>query len=221
MLQEQGQSKRSAPTIAENIQAKARTLNNWHRLNPGLSDETDYESKRPKTYVLKEILESDAYRSLSKSAMLIYQDFLAKRKFTEIGRGKTKRWELINNGEIVYPFSEAESKGFSRQTYNRSLVELQNKGFIDITHRGKGGRPPAKGTGDMTKFLIDDRWRSYDPETGESLRPPRMPKAKDTRQDRGFALLMNDPKKKKAILKKRRSKNRKSQCYESHSLKDY
>jgi hypothetical protein len=212
--QNRGQCRKSAPTIEEIIKSKAGKLNNWHRLNPGLSDEADYESKRPKIYILKEILESDAYRSLSKSAMLIYQDFLAKREFTQMGRGKTKRWELINNGEIVYPFSEAEEKGFSRQTYNRSLVELQVKGFIDITHRGKGGRPPAKGTGDMTKFFIDNRWRDYDPETGQSLRPPRIPKTKDTRQDRGFALLMKDPKKKKAILKKRHSKNRNSKCYE-------
>ena len=210
--QKRGQSGRLAPTIEENIKSKARKLNNWHRSNPGLSDEADYESKRPKIYILKEILESDAYRSLSKSAMLIYQDFLAKREFREVGKGKNKRWEMVNNGEIVYPFSEAEKKGFSRQTYNNSLIELQVKGFIDITHRGKGGRPPAKGTGDMTKFWIDNRWRDYDPETGQSLRPPRIPKTKDTRKDRGFALLMKDPKKKKAILKRRRSKKRNSKC---------
>jgi hypothetical protein len=205
MLLEQDQHRRTAPTIDENIQSEARTLNRWHKLNPGVSDETDYESKRPKIYLLKEILESNAYRSLNKAEMLIYQDFLAKREFREVGRGKNRRWEMVNNGEIVYPFSEAEGKGFSRQTFNRAIVRLQKVGFIDITHRGRGGRPPAKGTGDMTKYLIDDRWRDYDPELGQSTRPPRIPKAKDTRQDRGFALLMNDPKKKQAILKKRRS----------------
>jgi hypothetical protein len=175
MLQEQ--HRRTGLTIDEINQEKSRVLNNWHKANPGISDETDYESKRPKIYILKEILESDAYRSLSKSAMLIYQDFLAKRIFIEIGRGKMKRWQLINNGEIVYPFLEAERKGL-----------------------------------DMTKFLIDDPWRSYDPEIGQALRLPRIPKTKDTRKDRGFALLMNDPQKKKAILKKRRSKKCKSQC---------
>ncbi len=215
MLQGQEQYRRSAPTIKEKIGAESKTLNNWYRENPWLDhrESPQYESKQPKIYILKEILESEAYRSLSKSAMLIYQDFLAKRMFKEVGRGENKRWEMLNNGEIVYPFSEAESKGFSRQTFNRAIYELQFKGFIDITHRGKGGRPPAKGTGDMHKYRIDDRWRDYDSQAKESLRPPRKPKTKDKRQDRGFALLMNDPKKKKAILKKRHPKKRKSQCY--------
>ncbi len=206
----QEQHRRTAPTIAENIQAKSRTLNNWHKANPGLSWESpEYPEKEPNINIPRAMLNSQAYRSLSRAALLVYQDFLAKRIMRPVKRetqrgGKEKIWVIVNNGEIVYPFSEAESKGFSRQTYNRAIVELQDKGFIDIKHRGKGGRPPAKGTGDMTKYWVDNRWRDYG--TADFWKP-RNPKTKDTRQGRGFAILMNDPVKKKAILKKRKQKN--------------
>ena len=204
-------SGRNPPTIEERIREKSKTLNRWYEANPWLDWESpEYPEKEPKVYISKEILNSPAYRSLSRAALLIYQDFLAKRIMKaikrETPRGKEKIWVIENNGEIVYPFTEAKSKGLSEKTYNNGLYELQKKGFIDIKHRGKGGRPPAKGTGDMTKFWIDDRWRDYDCVSQKSNRPPRNLKTKDTRQDRGFALLMNDPNKKKAILKKREQK---------------
>lgn len=208
MLQELDQCRRSAPTTEERIREKSKTLNNWHKANPWQDCESpEYPEKEPKVYITKEMLNSPAYRSLSRAALLIYQDFLAKRIMKQIKRethrGKEKIWVIENNGEIVYPFSEAKNKGLSEKTYNNGLYELQGKGFIDIKHRGKGGRPPAKGAGDMTKFWIDDRWRDYDYKSKKANCPPRNLKTKDTRQDRGFALLMNDPKKKKAILKKR------------------
>jgi hypothetical protein len=118
----------------------------------------------------------------------------------KVKRNRQKTWVIENNGEILYPFSEAQAKGFSPKTFNRAIYELQEKGFIDITHRGKGGRKPAKGTGDVSKYFIDDRWHEYGT---PDFRPPRKPKTKDTRKNRGFAMLMNDSEKKKAILEKR------------------
>ena len=65
------------------------------------------------------------------------------------------------------------------------IDELQQKGFIDITHQGKGGRKPANGTGDVSLYWIDDRWKEYGT---NDFRPPRNPRIKDNRKGRGWAL---------------------------------
>lgn len=198
-------TKNIVPTIEEKIKAKSRLIGKWEEANPGLSwFDSEINEDEPKIFITKELLESKAYRSLSKAAMLIYQDFLAKRVLKQIRRKKEKIWVIVNNGELIYPYLEAEKKGLSRQTFSKAISELQQKGLIDITHRGKGGRKPAKGTGDVTTYMMDTRWRDYET---DDFRPPRKLKVKDTRQDRGFALLMSDPVKRKAILKKRRPKN--------------
>jgi len=183
-------SRRSAPTIEERIQEKTRVLNNWHKENPGLSrklcwESPEYPEKEGHITFPRNMLKFPAYRSLSRAASLIYQDFLAKRIMKQIKRetprDKEKVWVIENNGELVYSYSEAVENGFSRSTFRNGIDELQTKGFLDITHMGRGGRKPAKGTGDMTKYWIDDRWTDYDCEAQKSNRPPRNPRKKETR----------------------------------------
>ena len=63
----------------------------------------------------KNLLRSDAFRFLDKWSLLVYLDFLRKRKMGEVKRSKRSSvWVIENNGEIVYPYSEAEHKGISR-----------------------------------------------------------------------------------------------------------
>ncbi len=197
-----------SPTIEEKIRAKSKLIKKWEAANPGLSwDSPEYSESEPKIYITKELLTSPAYRSLSRAALLIYQDFLAKRDMRQIKRGKEKTWVIVNNGEIVYPYSEAVEKGFTRSTFRNAIDELQVKGFIDIKHLGKGGRKPAKGTGDITKFHIDDRWTDYDCKEKKSNRPPRKPRGEETRQNRGFKLIWDDKKNAAAMLAKRNRAN--------------
>ena len=106
-----------------------------------------------------------------------------------------------NNGELVYPYHEAEENGFSSKQFRNAIDELQAKGLIDITHRGHGGRKPKEGEGDFTTYWIDDRWIEYGT---DDFRPPRKPREKETRKDRGWTLLMKDPKKRKQIIAKRK-----------------
>ena len=217
MLQEkeQEQYRKSAPTIEENIKSKSKTLNKWHKANPGLSwrlswESPEYPEKEGNINIPRAMLNSPAYRSLSRAALLIYQDFLAKRimrrVMRETPRGKEKVWVIENNGEIVYPYSKAVEKGFSRSTHRNAIDELQIKGFIDIKHLGKGGRKPSKGTGDVTKFWIDDRWTDFNLESQKSNRPPRKPRGKEKRQNRGFQSIWKDKKKAAAMLAKRGKK---------------
>jgi hypothetical protein len=193
---------REAPTVEESINRKIEKARNWEKANPGLSwCDSGYAEDEPKIYITKELLNSCAYRSLSRIALLIYQDFLAKRIMKVVKRNKRKLWVIENNGELIYPYSEAVENGFTKAQFRSAIDELQQKGFIDITHQGKGGRKPAKGTGDVSKYMIDERWRDYN--TME-FKPPRKPRRKDKRSGRGFALLWNDPKSKSELLNKQR-----------------
>ena len=94
-------------------------------------------------------------------------------------KSKSSAWIIKNNGEIVYPYSEAERKEVKRREFRNSLDELIAKGFLDITHQGTGGR-----SGDMTKYFLDDRWKNYGTSAFLSAKKPRK---KDTRKGRGYA----------------------------------
>ena len=54
-----------------------------------------------KLFFERELLDSPAFRTLSRGAMLVYLDFLAKRQMAK-DRVK-KKWFVENNGKIVYP----------------------------------------------------------------------------------------------------------------------
>nr|BDD46984.1 hypothetical protein 2 [Desulfobacteraceae bacterium] len=173
-------------TVFEDIKNKIEKAKKWEEANSELSwCSPEYPENKGKVYITKEILESQAYRSLSKIAMLLYQDFLAKRIMKQIKSNKKKVWVIENNGHIIFPYAEAEERGYSRDQFRNGIDELQRKGFIDITHQGKGGRKPAKGTGDVSRYWIDDRWREYGT---DDFRLPRKPRQKDTRQGRGWKL---------------------------------
>lgn len=196
--------KNGPPTIEEKVKFNSRLIRQWEEANPGLLWESPDYREGNNIYITKEMLDSPAYRSLSRAAMLIYQDFLSKRVMKKIKRNRQKTWAIQNNGEIMYPYSEAVEKGFTRATFRDAIDELQIKGFIDIKHLGKGGRKPAKGTGDITKFWIDNRWAEFDLKTQKSVVPPRKPRRKETRQNRGFQSIWADKKKAAAMLAKRK-----------------
>lgn len=129
----------------------------------------------------KNLLRSPAFRSLKKWSLLVYLDFLRKRQMEQVKRVKrSDEWTIKNNGEIVYPYSEAEHKGIGRREFRNALDELVEKGFLDIAHQGFGGY-----AGDMTKYFIDDRWNDYGT---SSFRPAKKPRKKDIRKGRGWSV---------------------------------
>jgi hypothetical protein len=204
-------------TVAENIQQTIKTAKRWNEANPGLSwCSQEHPEKEEKIYLTKELINSKANRSLSRCALLIYQDFLAKRDMRKVKKGKGKVWIIRNNGKIIYPYAEAEQKGFTRKQFRDAIDELQQKGLIDIKHLGKGGRKPAKGTGDVSTYFIDDRWKLFGT---DDFKPARNPRNKDIRKSRGWALINSDPDKKKAIEQKRKDAvKKKVKCTFRHQL---
>lgn len=113
---------KEVPTVEESIKRKIEKAKNWERANPGLSwCESGYSEDEPKIYITKEMLNSLAYRSLSRTALLIYQDFLAKRIMKVVKRNRKKFWVIENNGEIIYPYSEAVEKGFTKAQFRNAI----------------------------------------------------------------------------------------------------
>lgn len=132
-------------------------------------------------WVEKNLLRSTVFRSLTKWSLLVYLDFLRKRQMEQIKNIKrSNSWIIKNNGEIVYPYTEAENKGIGRREFRNAIDELTEKGFLDITHQGSGGR-----SGDMTRYFIDDRWKEHGT---SSFRPAKNPRVKDSRKGRGWAI---------------------------------
>lgn len=129
----------------------------------------------------KNVLRSTAFRSLNRWSLLIYLDFLRKRQMEKVKHPKkSDAWIIRNNGEIVYPYVEAEHRGIGRREFRNGIDELMAKGFIDIAHQGSGGR-----AGDMTKYSVSERWKAY----GTSgFQPPPKRREKDTRQGRGWSV---------------------------------
>jgi len=95
------------------------------------------------------------------------------------GHKKSNEWVIENNGDIVYPYSEAERKGIGRREFRNAIDELREKGLLDISHLGSGGRK-----GDMSRYFLCDRWKDYG--TPE-FQPPKNPRSKDNRQGRGWS----------------------------------
>ncbi len=118
-------------TVADDVREKIEKAAKWRDENPWYSPE--YPQEESKIYITKELLESKAYRSLSRCSMLIYQDFLAKREMIPTKRNRKKVWVINNNGEIIYPYSEAVKNGFTRRQFRNAIDELQQKGFIGMT----------------------------------------------------------------------------------------
>ena len=128
----------------------------------------------------REILKSEAYRSLSGTAKTVYTDFLLRRrvKRLEAKKGRKKETVILNNGELEYTYAEAEKKHppILRSAFMRALDCLIGRGLLDVVHSGSGGR-----RGDKSLYAISERWKTWGtPEFIPASRP------KDTRDGRGF-----------------------------------
>jgi len=142
----------------------------------------------------KDLLRSAAFRSLSAGAIVVYMDFCMR---CHVNRKKdmhgTKIKTILNNGELVYTYAEAEKKTprISRQRFMKAIDQLVEKGPIDIAHSGNAGRK-----GDVNLYAISERWRKYGTNEFEHKERPR-----DLRGGRGFAEYWKRKKLQSSVLK--------------------
>ena len=104
----------------------------------------------------KDLLLSRAYLDLTGISPQVLSLFLIRRKLSKIGRKGKETWDIINNGEIVFPYSQAEIKyGITKPRFRRAINQLIEHGFLEINHHGGGM------VKDCTTYIISDRWRKY------------------------------------------------------------
>ena len=95
-----------------------------------------------------------AYRKLTKSSIFILMEFMYRRKVTKAGRDGG--FVITNNGELIFPYAEAEKKfNIPRSTFRNCIDQLVKLGFIDIAHHGGGMLK------DCSKYGISERWKEY------------------------------------------------------------
>ena len=142
-----------------------------------------------------DLIESDALRDLSgKAALLVLIRFHQKawKKKTKRSKQHIQKYEITNNGEIVFTYSEARELGIkSTGTFWKVCRELVEKGFIDLVEYPNWmEKQPAK-------WAISTRWKWYgtdrsEPATIERILPPGVGFQKKEKNKKAFTEVNTD-----------------------------
>ena len=110
-----------------------------------------------KIVIEREVYESAAFRRLTGTAIRIYLAFLGKRQTKKRKHPKKgEYWVILNNGEIEFPYKEAEGRyGIKQAAFRENRDLLVEMGFIDIAESGAGLYKSK------TLYAISERWRKY------------------------------------------------------------
>jgi len=114
--------------------------------------------KRKPTAVCIEpsLIQSKAFLELSGTASKVLFWFLYRRQVRKVGRKGKEKWTVVNNGEIIFTYSEAQKKyKLTRPRFQRAIDDLIDKGFIEINHLGGGMMK------DPSTYSISEKWRNY------------------------------------------------------------
>ena len=120
------------------------------------------------------MVNSAVWLSLSGTAIKIYHLFRCKCQFAKRSQryGNQKRSDdlmgrLLNNGELVFTYTEAKQKyKITAGRFRRAIDELVEKGFLDIAKTGMGLYKMT------TYYGISDRWRYWGTENFEPAKRP-------------------------------------------------
>jgi hypothetical protein len=129
----------------------------------------------PYLMIKKEMIKSKAFLKLTGTSKTVLFGFLLKRQVAKLGRKGKEKWVVTNNGEIIFPYREAEKEyGILQPSFTRALDQLLRHGFIEISHSGGAYLK------DCSKYFLSEKWMEWE----EGL--VMASRAKDTR--RGFTL---------------------------------
>ncbi len=151
--------------------------------------------KNSSIVIEKALLKSKAYKTLKKpAAFFVLGIFWTKRQMSKSNVGKHKGWIIKNNGEIEFTYPEAETEyEIPASTFRNALIELIDKGFIDIAASGQGIYK-AKNL-----YSLSNRWRKYD--TPDYEQPQSRPKSVNRGFQKGNQYGRNCLKEKKLLLR--------------------
>jgi hypothetical protein len=109
-------------------------------------------------YLAWEIMDSDAFKTLSAKAVQALLRFLQKRAWS----GNKKKIVYHNSG-LAFTYAEAAELGISTSQFHTIIKKLLEVGFIDIEHQGGG---LAR---DYSRYAVSERWRDYGSEKFERI----------------------------------------------------
>lgn len=143
-------------------------------------------------YLEAELLDSAALKELGKWEWKVYIRFLQKRIIFKANKTKNRTAErtIVNNGEIIFTYVEAEDLGIGRREFRNSIDRLIELGLIDIKKQGSGGHKR-----DASTYIISERWKRWGKPDFQETPKPRQ---RNTKQGQGWALV-NTMKKQKSV----------------------
>lgn len=143
-------------------------------------------------YLESELLDSVALKELGKWEWKVYLRFLQKRIISKPKWNKNRSAEkiVVNNGEIIFTYGEAEKMGIAKREFRNSIDGLIKLGFIDINKQGSGGWQR-----DATTYFISERWKRWGTPNFQQTPNPRK---RNTKQGQGWAVV-NCMKKQKSV----------------------
>jgi hypothetical protein len=111
-----------------------------------------------KAWIEPEMMESEAFRSLSGTAMWVLLRFYQKRKWSDV-KVNGKKTRVYQTDGLTFTYSEAEYFGIPGKTFYRAIKTIVERGFLDVEHRGGTfGHGEIK---DYTRFKISHRWKLW------------------------------------------------------------
>jgi hypothetical protein len=120
-------------------------------------------------FIDRALIASRAWLTLTGAAHAVYLLFRCRLQVRPVKshRGGRQAFEKVNDGEIVFTYTEAQSKyGITGPRFTRAIEQLVSHGFLDVAYRGGGLE------GDGSKYGISDRWQEYGkPGFKEVVRP--------------------------------------------------
>lgn len=133
------------------------------------------------------LIKSEAFLSLkTKYSAQALAIFYYKRQMVQTKDNGQRRWICSNNGEIVFPYKEAERYGWREGLFSKILDELNDKGFLDVEY--VGGRCRY----DSNRYRLSDRWRHYGTERFEKITRPKAPGWRKTKRRSVYSLTPED-----------------------------
>lgn len=131
------------------------------------------ESPKKRKFLLKrdiylewEMLDSDAFKSLSSKAIQVLLKFLQKRTW-EDRKGRRKKVRVYNNSGLAFTYIEAQEMKIGKSQFHVIIKRLFELGFIDIEHQGGGLFK------DYSRYAVSDRWRDYGTPNFKTVSKPK------------------------------------------------
>lgn len=109
--------------------------------------------------IIADIFYSEAFMSLSRSAIITLMRCLQKRNWGFEGK-RGKRKLVYSNEEFIFPYAEAAFLGIGTTQHWKNINKLIEVGFLDLIHQG-GWYQKHEREKDYSVYNLSERWRQY------------------------------------------------------------